>query len=437
MAAVLLAVLLSVACPPHLFAHDIPNEIVIQAIVKPEGNQLHVLLRLPLTLLISMDLPKRGQGYLDLAYVEEALQTSAAAAANDIVLDEGETRMSSAVSGARISLPSNQSFTSFDKAVAHLHGPKLPVETNIFWNQGFFDIHLEYPIQSDRANFSLDVRVAPGLRERLQTIVRFMPADGPMRMFALSGSAGRVALDPSWHQAAWRFVKSGFFHILTGIDHLLFLLCLVIPLRRFHSLLWVVTAFTVAHSITLIASALGTPPAGQWFSPLIETLIAVSIVYMALENIMGTKLRRRWAITFAFGLVHGFGFSFALRETLQLAGSHLVLSLLSFNIGVELGQIVVLTVFIPALALLFRQSVCERMATIILSLLVVHTAWHWMLERGEQLGRTDWPVPDAALVTTLARWGLLFLLLGGAAWVVAQRWQRPAEETPRAEEDPT
>src|SRR5208283_3411662 len=95
----------------------------------------------------------------------------------------------------------------------------------------------------------------------------------------------------------------------------------------------------------------------------------------------GATVHRRWIITFGFGLVHGFGFSFALRQTLQLAGSHMLASLLSFNVGVELGQLLVLALLIPALDLLFRYAVAERMGTIILSALVAHTAWHWMTER--------------------------------------------------------
>ena len=161
-----------------------------------------------------------------------------------------------------------------------------------------------------------------------------------VRAFEFDGDPGLVRLDPRWYQAALRFVAAGFLHILDGTDHLLFLLCLVIPFRRFRALIPVVTAFTVAHSITLIASAYDLAPDALWFPPLIETLIAISIVYMALENIVGSStVQRRWMIAFGFGLVHGFGFSFALRETLQFAGSHLLTSLLSFNIGVELGQI--------------------------------------------------------------------------------------------------
>src|SRR5206468_7236894 len=134
-------------------------------------------------------------------------------------------------------------------------------------------------------------------------------------------------------------------------------------------------------SITLIASAYNLAPDALWFPPLIETLIAVSIVYMALENIVSPQLKRRWLITFAFGLVHGFGFSFALRQTLQFAGSHLLTSLLSFNVGVELGQLLVLGFLIPVLSVLFRFVVAERIGTIILSALIAHTGWHWMIDR--------------------------------------------------------
>ena len=94
--------------------------------------------------------------------------------------------------------------------------------------------------------------------------------------------------------------------------------------------------------------------------------------------------------------MHGFGFSFALRQTMQFAGAHLLASLLCFNIGVELGQLLVLLLLIPMLDALFRFVVAERMGTIILSALVAHTAWHWMIERADRLRayRFEWPPLD-------------------------------------------
>src|SRR5437899_13105414 len=104
---------------------------------------------------------------------------------------------------------------------------------------------------------------------------------------------------------------------------------------------------------------------------------------MALENIAGgSSLQRRWMMAFGFGLVHGFGFSFALRESLQFAGSHLLTSLLSFNVGVELGQLLVLIVLIPALQLLFPYAVADRMCVIFLSIIFVHIGFHSLLTLG-------------------------------------------------------
>ncbi|MGE3179644.1 MAG: HupE/UreJ family protein, partial [Vicinamibacterales bacterium] len=129
--------------------------------------------------------------------------------------------------------------------------------------------------------------------------------------------------------------------------------------------------------------------------------------------------RHRWALAFGFGLVHGFGFSFALRETLQFAGDHLLLSLLSFNLGVEFGQLLVLLALVPALALLFRR-VPERAGTVVLALLIGHTAWHWMLERGDALMQYTftWPEPSLPVLLAAVRWLTLLVLIGGAAWLV-------------------
>jgi hypothetical protein len=138
---------------------------------------------------------------------------------------------------------------------------------------------------------------------------------------------------------------------------------------------------------------------------------------MALENIVGVSVSRRWIITFCFGLVHGFGFSFALRESLQFAGSHLLTSLLSFNLGVELGQLLVLAIAVPLLELLFRYGVAERMGTIILSALVAHTGWHWLTERGGQL--LEFPVPalDLATLAVVVQWLTIIVAAAAVAWL--------------------
>jgi hypothetical protein len=302
-----------------------------------------------------------------------------------IELFENDVRVGTPkIAAVKASLPSDRSFVAYRDALAHVTG-ETPSIGDVPAEQVMLDTVIDYPIQSAASDFSIRPRLQK-LGMTTVTVLWFLPPQGTVRAFEYTGDTGLVRLDPSWLQAALTFVRLGFFHILDGIDHLLFLFALVIPFRKPRQLLVVITSFTVAHSITLIASAFNLAPSALWFPPLIETLIAASIVYMALENIVGaSSVHHRWMITFAFGLVHGFGFSFALHETLQFAGAHLVTSLLAFNVGVELGQMLVLALLVPALMLVFRYVVAERMATILLSAFVAHTGWHWLLERWDVL----------------------------------------------------
>ncbi len=412
-------------------AHEIPNDVKITAFFKPAGERAYLLLRVPLAALVEVEYPTRGPGYLDLARADDALRGAIKLYLTDnITVFENDTPLSPRVANFRVSLPSDKSFGSYESALAHVQGPPLPSSMDLYWNQQFIDVLLEYPIRSDRSEFAIQLRVDRFART-VTTTLRFLTPDGATRAFEFHGDPGVIALDPRWHQAALRFVVSGFWHILEGIDHLLFLLCLVLPFRRLRPLVIIVTAFTVGHSISLIAAALGFVPDALWFPPLVETLIAITIVYMALENIVqaakGTLgesgVEYRWIVAFAFGVVHGFGFSFALRESLQFSGDHLVLSLFAFNLGVELGQIAVLLVLVPALGVLFRYVVPERLGIIIISALVVHTGWHWMLERGAQLAKFPFPTLDAAFIASAMRGLLAALILAAAVWA-ANSWLR-------------
>jgi hypothetical protein len=413
-----IAFLAALAC-----AHDIPNDVTVQAFVRPAGQRLQLLVRVPMSAMRDVVFPTTGPGYLDLDRTSALLPDAATLWISDAVdLYENDRLLEKPhVMATRVSLPSDRSFTAFETALAHVTGAPLPADTTVYWNQTMLDVLFEYPIQSDRSRFSINPAFGR-LGVHVVTVLRFLAPSTPVRAFEFTTDPGLVRLDPRWHQAALRFIDLGFFHILDGTDHLLFLLCLVIPFRRFRALVPVVTAFTVAHSLTLIASAYNFAPDALWFPPLIETLIAVSIVYMALENIAGgATVQRRWIVAFGFGLVHGFGFSFALRQTLQFAGSHLLTSLVSFNIGVELGQLLVLALMIPLLELCFRFVVAERMGTIILSALVAHTGWHWMLERWDRLRqfRFAWPELTAAFLAGAMRWLMAALILAGLLWLVS------------------
>jgi hypothetical protein len=403
-------------------AHDVPNDVRIQVFLRPEGQVLRLLVRAPLASMNDIPWPTSGV-FLNLSDAEMPIALRDGAKdwiADRIDVYEEDVRLGvPRFAAVRVSLPSDTSFDSYDGALRSLLGPPLPNDTELVKSQAMVDALLEYPIRSARSRFSIDPHYRL-LGLKALTVLRFVTADGAERALEFHDDPGLVRLDPRWFQAVRLFVAEGFRHILSGTDHLLFLFCLVIPFRRFGQLLVVVTAFTVAHSITLIASAYNMGPDAGWFPPLVETLIATSIVYMALENIVAPGLGRRWMIAFGFGLVHGFGFSFALRDTMQLAGSHLLTSLLSFNVGVELGQVAVLAVLLPALALLFRFVVAERIGTIILSAIVAHTGWHWMIDRAQLVSRYQFELPDLTLgfFAGAMRWMMILVAVAGAWWLV-------------------
>jgi len=407
--------------PAPSAAHDIPNDITIQTFLKPEGSRLRLVIRVPLASINDIDWPLESNGTLDLARADRALHDASTQWLADFIdLYEGQTKLAyPRVVEVRASLPADGSFDSYDRALAHVTGLPLPGTTEFVLSQGMLDALFEYSIQSDRSNFAIQYDFMK-LGVRVLTVLRFLAPGGDVRAFELRDNPGLVRLDPSWFQAAWRFGTEGFFHILDGTDHLLFLFCLIIPFRRIRSLVPIITSFTVAHSITLVASAYDMAPGALWFPPLIDTLIATSILYVALENLVAPSLRRRWMIAFGFGLVHGFSFSFTLRQTAQFAGTHLFASLLAFNVGIEVGQLLVLLMFVPALVLLFRFVVDERIGTVVLSALVAHTGWHWTLERYGVLSRFrfEWPVLDAAFFVIVLRWLMLLVALAGVAWLI-------------------
>ena len=138
-----LALLLALTLQGILVAHDIPDEIVVQSYVRPQQNQLQVLLRIPLLAVADANLPKDGTGYLAMPYIDAALREAANQISNGIVFLEGDERLTGyEMANARISLPSDRSFDTYDGAIARVRGAKLPDATQVYYNQGFLDLEL-------------------------------------------------------------------------------------------------------------------------------------------------------------------------------------------------------------------------------------------------------------------------------------------------------
>ncbi|HLY75230.1 MAG TPA: HupE/UreJ family protein [Planctomycetota bacterium] len=186
--------------------------------------------------------------------------------------------------------------------------------------------------------------------------------DGARRSFSRYGAfeleltARRV--QPTFWSTAGEFLLWGMHHIFIGYDHISFLLALLLAARRLGEMVRIATSFTIAHSITLLLAALDVV---RLPSAVTESLIAASIVYVAAENYFIREARYRWVLTFLFGLVHGLGFSSVLHERLQDLDT-VVLPVVSFNLGVELGQIAILLVAYPLLAWIRKGATEEESA---------------------------------------------------------------------------
>ena len=196
---------------------------------------------------------------------------------------------------------------------------------------------------------------------------------------ASTGADAGAAAEPP--PTFWGFIKLGVEHIWTGYDHLLFLFALLVVCRSFRSIVAIISCFTLAHSLTL---ALATLDVVNLPSKFVEPAIAASIVFVGVENILrrGAEPRGRWALTFGFGLIHGFGFASVLKELgVGQGGQGLAMPLFTFNLGVEVGQVVIAAVVLPIVWRLRKNEKFVQRGVPALSAVVALAGLYWFLER--------------------------------------------------------
>lgn len=244
-----------------------------------------------------------------------------------------------------------------------------------------------------KVNYSLLFDVDPSHRGLVQWIAPASTSSQAL-VFATDSAEQSLAMGPhnAW-ETLRQYVVEGVWHIWIGFDHILFLLSLLLPavlVRRQQrwepaaslrgsllEVLKVVTAFTLAHSITLSLAALQVISLP---SRLVEATIALSVVVAALNNLQGTIERRRWVMAFVFGLIHGFGFASVLAD-LGLPQNALVLALVGFNLGVELGQMAIVVAFVPIAFWLRTTAFYRRGVITVGSILVAIVAAWWFVQR--------------------------------------------------------
>lgn len=395
---------------------DLPPEIVLQGFVKVEEGRGHLLLRVPLALLDNLSLPKRGPGYLDLTNIDPKLKQAAASFSRQIELSAEGASLAPTIRELRLSLLSDRSFASYSTALSHLREPPLPVETNLFWNQGFFDAHLEYSLQAAPRDIWIRVRLGPDLGARVKLRLEYLPAGESPRSYDIPGESGWIPLDPRWYDAAWLSAKGGFAGAF-AIDRFVFLLCLVAPFRKFRGVLALVGVLAAMQALTLSAAAGGMLADVEigWLPPLSATGLAAAMVLLAIANLAAPALRRRFFIAATVGALGGFGVSRLLTYTWQFAGSYPLVAAASFNLGMALGIVVSAALAVYALRLLFASVLGPVLGVVVLSALAGHWGWHWMVDGGRDLGLQLGRMPPPNLwpaLGTAAPWLAPALVIG-------------------------
>ncbi len=227
------------------------------------------------------------------------------------------------------------------------------------------------------------IRVSATVGSREKTLSSRKPVPMASASSHESGQNRVVPQQPA-QKSFWsnvgQFILLGIEHILTGYDHIAFLLALIVIGLSIKEVLKIITAFTVAHSITLLLAATQVVSLN---SRIVESVIAFSICYVALENLLKKEVNYRWLLTFGFGLIHGFGFASVLQE-LIVGKSNLLVSVVSFNLGVEIGQLMIFLVLLPILHLL-KNKIEFRKVTIGVSLAIFMLGFTWLIERGFNL----------------------------------------------------
>jgi hypothetical protein len=399
-------------------AHEVPSELTIDAFLKPERQALKLLIRVPLSGLMGIDMPKEGVGYLALDRIDPSLQKAAAMMADQLFIYENGARLGSPrILSTRVSLPFDASFGSYETALAHLTGPSLPIDTQIYWLQGSVDALVEYPIGSDRSDFSFRTGLAR-LAPQVTTALHFLPADGSTRAFTFLGDPGTIWLDPYWYRTAQVFFEEGFTHVLGLRDQWLFAFCMLIAFYRLRSLPMVLASFGAGQFVTSLVIAFGPDATGVWLMPLVSTLMAAFLLGFSIENIAARDLDRRWTTLF-FGVISGIGFCVAMRDLAQFAAQHRLTSILTFDLGLQAGEVVLFAAASLPLLLLARVMVSERLRTIVVSACLADLAWHALLARGSELGTVQWPIFTPEVLVTATSWLIVFVVAAGVLWFVA------------------
>jgi hypothetical protein len=402
-----------------LGAHDISDQIV-DVLVRPEGDRLTVRLHVPVTVLGYAKLPRLGDGTLNTAVLDGPLRIVAADIARNLDIQQADRTLAASTASATAGA-----------------------------DRRSVDVDLTYAIQPAVSGFSARLNTFPPIEQPIRTNVRFR-SSGHESLISVTGAPTRIVFDPGALEVVQQFVARGLRAVLDGGDHLLFLLCLLLPVRRARTVATLVGAMIAAQAVTTLIAVTWPAPVSAGLTAL--AMIAASVIVMAaLYNVVAVARikpshydrgasrsdpessrdhderrrakasaeRIRWVavLTIAFGLFNGLTFGATIAEAQPFAGSHRALALVVFLAVVIVAQLWLAALMGATRAWLHGLRLREQVAIIVASVLVAHSAVERVVERGHLVAQSGSFGAERALVWLSLGWACVMLLVGVAAFL--------------------
>jgi len=411
-----------------LLAHE--TAVELNTFVNVQGSALTVLVRLPASILVDAGLSTVKPGASQGAN-EGPLRAVALEAVKNLDVMSGDRRLPMKSATWVVSPGRDPSFNSYETALAHLAGPSLPTAGDVYWNDAFVDLRLDYGIESASDGMSVrfnGFRTPTGF---VQTRVTYLPVGHAPRQFTIVGPPRCVTLEPPRGEVLPMFAKAGLRRLISDRELLLFLLVLAIPRRSLRTALDTFGAFLIGHvTSTIVMTAIPNPP-DVFFQLLFAVTATTALVLAALQNTVETRIGWIKAVSLFFGLANGVAVGLALREALPLAGSHPAIGLAAFVGTSEIAALWLLFILQPVVQSLYRLGVRDRVVTVALSLLPIHTGLHGIVENGQLLGGTRLAVSNRAVGFALGHWPAFILALAFMILLAANMLSRARTQTPR------
>ena len=380
-----LLLLLALGASRALVAHDVPVEHVVDLSVEPRGGDLLVRAHLPAAVVGDANLPRQADGTLDPGAPADRLRIIAADFARNLDLQQGDVSVPAAVESARIGA-----------------------------DRASIDIDLKYAsVNADGISGRLNAVRAAGAPVR--TNLRYRLPDGRDHLVSVAGQPARMTFDPAAGEVLAQFIGRGVRALLGGGDHLLFLACVLLPMRRTRFLLAIFAAAAGAQALA-IAVTVVRPAAAEPAVAAVAMIAASTVVMAALQNIVRARERLVLLIAVVFGLLNGASFGHDFLVAAPLAWSHAAAAAAAFGATVLVGELWLGALAWATRTWLDERGVPEPVASILVSAVIIHSAMHRFVDRGHVVAQAgSFSAAHATVWVTLA-WlaAMLAVAIAGA-----------------------